>query len=175
MGLSIILTTLLNTTNFTSPDLCADVYADATGQPYTDAIGQTWARFCEWTGPDAPELDLDVCCMIGGDTASCTLPDPKGRCWSGASTRYCEFGEVLATGGVVCYQPFPSACDLGFCVDVQPPGSGPVENGLCCWDDDYCTEVENGQDIIDCATNGGIASFCYYGAQNIDGSVECFD
>jgi hypothetical protein len=50
MGLSIILTTL------TSPDLCADVYVNENGVPYTDALGQTWSRFCESTSWGFREL-----------------------------------------------------------------------------------------------------------------------
>lgn len=173
MGLSIILTTLLTT--LTSPDLCADVYADASGTPYTDAVGQTWSRFCEWTGPSAPVLDLDVCCTFSGDTATCTLPDRKGRCWTGSSKMACEYGDVTSSGAVVCYQPFPSICDFGFCGDVQPPSTGPFEDGLCCWGDGICTEVETVQDIDDCDANGGIAGYCMNGAQNIDGSVDCYD
>ncbi|HLT35385.1 MAG TPA: hypothetical protein VK034_03845, partial [Enhygromyxa sp.] len=63
MQLSIILTTTILTT---SPDLCGDVYVDENGDPYTDGVGQTWSRFCDWTGPSAPVLDLDVCCTISG-------------------------------------------------------------------------------------------------------------
>lgn len=174
MGLSIILTTLL-TTNLSSPDLCADVYVDATGMPYTDAIGQTWSRFCEWTGPSAATLELEVCCAISGDVATCTLPNAHGRCFSGASKKYCEFGDVTSTGGVVCYQPFPSVCDFGFCGEVQPPDSGPVEDLLCCYGDDFCTEVESGQDLFSCDLNGGYSGWCENGTQNVDGTVECFD
>lgn len=171
MGLSTILTTLIITT---SPDLCADVYADATGQPYTDALGQTWSRYCEWTGPNAPVLDLDVCCTISGDNAWCTLPDRNGRCSRGAK-RHCKYGEKTTAGTVACYQPFPSTCDLGFCSDVLPPGGGAVEDLLCCWTSGWCSEIETVEHVIACGDTGGYTSYCFDGAQSADGTVECFD
>ena len=172
MQLSIILTTILLNTN---PDLCADVYVDDDGEPYTDAAGQTWSRFCEWTGPDAPVLDLDVCCTISGDNARCSLPNRKGRCATGSRAYYCEHGEATSTGAVVCYQRFPSICDFGFCGGVLPPNGGPVEDELCCWGGGICTELETMVDVYTCAVNGGYVGFCMDGAQNIDGTVECFD
>jgi hypothetical protein len=172
MQLAIILTTTILTT---PPDLCADVYVDANGQPYTDAVGQTWSRFCDQTGPSAPVLDLDVCCTTSGDNARCSLPDRQGRCSTGSNFYYCQHGEATSTGAVVCYQPLPSICDFGFCGDVLPPGSGPVANALCCWGDGSCTEKETVADIVNCAENGGYLGWCDDGAQNIDGTVECFD
>jgi hypothetical protein len=170
MGLSIILTTLLTTL---TPDLCADVYVDANGVPYTDSVGQTFSRFCDWTGPSTPVLDRDVCCTISGNTATCTLPSTSGRCKTG-SKMYCEYGEATSTGAVVCYQPFPSICDFGFCGDVLPPDSGPLENVLCCWPNGVCTEVVSSADVDDCAS-GGTIGYCKNGALYPDGSVDCFD
>jgi hypothetical protein len=173
MQLSIILTTILLTT-LTSPDLCADVYVDENGEPYTDAVGQTWSRFCDQTGPDAPVLDLDVCCTISGDNARCALPDSNGRCSMG-SKAYCEYGDVASTGAVVCYQPLTSVCDFGFCGDVLPPNGGPLEDGLCCWPSGACTEVQTVEDFVGCGEGGGISGSCWYGAINVDGTVDCFD
>jgi hypothetical protein len=173
MGLSIILTTTLLTT-LTSPDLCADVYTDANGVPYTDAVGQTWSRFCDWTGPSAPVLDRDVCCTISGNTASCTLPSSSGRCKTG-SKMYCEYGEATATGAIICQQPFPSICDFGFCGDVMPPNGGPLENQLCCWPNGVCTEVETAADAGACGAGGGVTGYCKNGAMYPDGTVDCFD
>lgn len=171
MELSIILTTLLNTLT-TTPNLCADVYVDANGTPYTDAAGQTLSRYCEWTGPGAPVLARDLCCTLGSDRASCTLPDRKGRCATG-SKMYCEHGEA-SSSGVVCYQALPSICDFGFCGGVLPPGSGPSENTLCCWAD-ACFEIETVEHIEDCNAGGGWIGYCFDGAQNQDGTVDCFD
>jgi hypothetical protein len=171
MGLSIILTTLLTTL---TPDLCADVYVDASGEPYTDAVGQTWSRFCDQTGPDAPVLARDVCCTISGDTATCRLPDRSGRCSTG-SKAYCKYGEATSSGAVFCYQPLPLVCDLGFCGDVAPPNSGPLEVPLCCWPSGVCTAMLSVDDLQGCDDGGGIYGFCQYGATNEDGTVDCFD
>lgn len=173
MELPIILSALL-TTLTSNPDLCASVYVDADGTPYTDANGLTWSRFCAWTGPDAAVLDADVCCTLAGDTAACTLPNRKGRCSSGSMLYYCEYGEVTSTGGVICQRPYPSICDFGFCGDVLPPGSGPLENSICCWGDS-CFELETVEDILNCDDIGGYGGYCKNGAQSVDGTVECFD
>ncbi|MFO7567098.1 MAG: hypothetical protein R6X02_30920 [Enhygromyxa sp.] len=172
MELSIILTTTLLST---SPDLCADVYLDPDGEPYRDAIGQTFSRFCEWDGPDAPVLDRDVCCTIRGDTARCALPDRKGRCSTDARLYYCAYGETSPKGTVVCYQPLANVCDYGFCTDVRPPDAGPQEDGVCCWPNGTCTNAVVGQDAIDCWDGGGILGNCRLGATNADGTVDCFD
>jgi hypothetical protein len=172
MELSTILTTFLLTTH---PDLCADVYVDDNGRPYMDAIGQTFSRFCEWTGPDAPVLDRDVCCAVSKDGARCSLPDRKGRCATGSRLYYCEHGEVVSTGGVVCYQPLVNVCDFGFCGNVAPPNAGPLEDGVCCWPSGACTNVGVSQEVIDCVEGGGILGNCKLGATNLDGTVDCFD
>jgi hypothetical protein len=172
MGLSIILTTLLTT--LTNPDLCANVYVDENGVPYTDAIGQTWSRFCDWTGPSTPVLDRDVCCTISGDDATCTLPSSNGRCKTG-SKMYCEYGEVLSTGVVICQQPFPSICDFGFCGDVLPPNSGPLEDDICCFPNGACINVITVDDLVACNNGGGIDGYCEDGVTNVDGTVDCFD
>jgi hypothetical protein len=173
MQISIILTTLLNTFA-TSPNLCAEVYLDANGDRITDAAGQTFSRYCEWTGPASPVLDADVCCVFDGDDASCTPPDRYGRCRVG-SKMYCEYGEVTRAG-VLCYQPFPSICDFGYCAgDVAPPDSGGLEGGLCCWGNGTCTELETSADSVACVDNGGYAGYCIDGVQNEDGTTTCFD
>lgn len=173
MELTTILTTILKVFA-TSPDLCGDVYVDDDGNPYVDALGQTLSRYCEWTGPDAPTLDSDVCCAIEGDTAACVLPDSNGRCSIG-SMMYCKYGEVTELGAV-CYQPFPSVCDLGYCdTGVLPPDLGPIEDALCCWPGGSCTEVETGAQGLECVAGAGTVGFCMDGVQNEDGTIECFD
>ena len=133
----IIVTTILNIFA-TTPDLCAEVYLDEYGEPWTDAIGQTLSRYCEWTGPDAPVLDADVCCTIDADVASCWLPDTGSDCQTG-SEWYCEYGEAIA-GGVVCYRPYPSTCDQGLCVKAPalPPD---VQAQLICCDGGSCQNI----------------------------------
>ena len=172
MTLSIILTTVLNTFA-TSPDLCADVYLDSTGEPLTDAIGQTFARFCQWTGPDAPWFNADVCCIHDAAGAACWLPEREGQCSAG-SMHYCEHATVTSTGGVVCYQSFPSACEFGHCEEAGPSTTPePLGDIICCEGD--CTEVETAAQLGDCIDNNGYLAWCEHGIQNVDGTVDCFD
>lgn len=157
-----------------SPDLCAEPYLDITGTPCTDSIGQTLSRYCEWSGPDVPVLDRDVCCSFAGDSAACWLPASGSGCASGSVARYCEYGDVLTEGAVVCYQPFPSACDLGHCVNApaQPPD---VQADLICCNAGGCRELAVNVQAWDCEDNGGIVSWCADGFSNVDGTVTCFD
>ena len=170
MNPAIIVTTLLNIFA-TSPDLCSEVYLDSDGSPLVDSIGQTVARYCEWTGPDAPVLDADVCCEIDG-AAACWLPDRDGYCSVG-SLWHCMYGEVDASQGVVCYQPFASACDHGHCVELPelPP---PTQADLLCCSPGTCQEIAPAQ-MWDCDDNGGTLWYCQDGMSNADGSVTCFD
>ena len=173
MTLSIILTTVL-TTFATSPDLCADVYLDSASEPLTDAIGQTFARFCQWAGPNAPLFNSDVCCIYDAAGAACWLPDREGQCSAG-SKHYCEHATVTSTGGVVCYQSFPSACEFGHCqepeLSITP---GPLADTICCENGD-CTEIEIASELWDCFDGNGYVTWCEHGIQNVDGSVDCFD
>ncbi|HLT40386.1 MAG TPA: hypothetical protein VK034_29105 [Enhygromyxa sp.] len=169
MQLTAILTTILQFFA-TSPDLCADVYVDANGDPYTDSIGQTLSRYCQWTGFEAPVLNSDVCCSIDHDGAACSLPDSNGRCQFG-SRMFCRYGKATRLG-VVCYQPFPSACRAGYC--VQPPEVPPPThaNLACC--NGSCFEIDP-DSIPDCKGSGGTLLWCYDGVSNADGSITCFD
>ena len=170
MKITIILTTLLNTFA-SSPDLCAESYLDPSGDPWTDAIGQTLSRYCTWTGPDAPVLDAEVCCNIEADTASCWLPNREGNCKMG-SKWYCEHGEELASG-VVCYRPYPDACELGYC--VQTPTLPPeVQEDLLCCNPGACQGIAPA-DMMDCEGLGGTITWCHDGMSNVDGTVTCFD
>jgi hypothetical protein len=171
MELSTILTSILKIFA-TNTDLCADVYVDATGEPYTDSIGQTLPRYCQWTGPDAPILNRDVCCDIHDGVAACVLPTSTGGCSIG-SRYYCKYGQA-SIAGVVCYQPFPDACALGFC--VQPPEVPPPVQAVmiaCCSAGGACVEIDVLKDEdLDCQ---GKIAVCDYGASNEDGTVTCFD
>jgi hypothetical protein len=168
MELSTILTSILKIFA-TSPDLCADVYVDATGEPYTDSIGQTLPRYCQWTGPKAPVLNRDVCCDIHDGVAACVLPTSAGRCSIG-SRYYCKYGEASGAG-VVCYKPFPDACGLGFC--VQPPEVPPPVQALiaCCSAGGACVEIDPWGDL-EC---GGTIIGCLDGVSNEDGTITCFN
>jgi hypothetical protein len=172
MQLTTILTTIF-AIFATNPDLCAEVYVDANGQPSTDAAGQTLSRYCQPAGPDAPVLASDLCCTIAGDEAACVFPDAEGRCSTGSKV-YCEYGE-LTRAGVICQQPFPSACEFGFCETVQPPDLGPIEDLICCWSDGSCTELEAHPQTVACHEGGGYTWWCDDGVQNTDGTIDCFD
>jgi hypothetical protein len=170
--LSIILSTLLSTFSTTTvPDLCDYVYLDASGEPITDSVGQTLSRFCKWTGPDAPVWNANVCCTFDADGAACTRTNSRGSCSTG-KRHYCEHGEAVTGGGVVCYQPLPSMCGAGLCVEAPPiiPEAQMSSTYIACCDGPcHLIDVEA---IFDC--EGEILA-CNYGMSNADGSVECWD
>jgi hypothetical protein len=169
MQLSIILVTLLN--HFTtSPDLCAEPYLGVTGEPFTDSIGQTLSRYCQWTGPNVPVLDSDVCCVLDEDSAACTLPNRYGRCSVGVK-RYCKYGQA-SSAGVVCYQPFQDACQAGFCVQM-PEVPPPVQADLACCNGGGCVPIAT-QELDECEETGTI-TWCSDGVTNDDGTITCFD
>jgi hypothetical protein len=172
MTLSIILlTTVLNNFASRTPNLCDDVYLDSNGSAYTDWLGQTLSRYCAWTGPDAAVWDANVCCTIDDDGASCSPTDVNGRCWSGLKM-YCEYGAAVSGGGVVCYQPFPSMCDSGLCVqapDVPPPGLAIYL--ACCGESGICQLIYDEQ-MGQCQ---GYFLACEFGALHDDGTVDCYD
>jgi hypothetical protein len=174
MKLSIILATILSNFAITATNLCDDVYLDADGDPVTDWVGQTLSRYCEWTGPDAPVWNANVCCTIDADGAACSQTI-RGRCPTGSKLMYCEHGAAMPLGGVTCYQPFPSACDAGFCVEASdtPPLTGVlVEFIMCCSPGGACQYVQSGEGW-DCQ---GELLACEYGSTDANtGSVECFD
>ena len=174
MTISIVLTTVLATFATGTPNLCDDVYLDSTGAPYVDSIGQMLARFCEWSGPNAPVWDADACCTFVGDTANCSATDGYGRCASGQKKVYCEHGAVDSVGAVTCYQPFPDACGMGFCVeppDVPPPSQ---ESAACCTSGGVCQSAHP-YDFPDCEAIGGTWVYCYNGVENEDGTLDCWD
>ena len=168
---TVALTTLLTLFAIDSQDLCADVYLDLTGAPLVDAGGQSVSRYCEWTGPNPPVWDADVCCTIDDDSAACTTVNVDGRCDTG-ERMYCEYGEEIA-GGVVCYQPFDSACDHGLCVQApeEPP---PVVAELMCCNGGGCVPIVPTQ-IEDCWDSESIILWCNHGETSADGSITCYD
>lgn len=172
MQLSIILSTLLSNFATTTPNLCDIVYTDAAGSPYTDTTGQSLARYCKWTGPQAPVWDANICCDIDEDGATCAVPDTTGRCGVGEKV-YCEYGARVA-GGVICYQPLPGMCDAGLCLEVAevpPPGLAML---ACCGAGGACQPLSEDL-IVACLENGGTFLSCENGVENIDGTMECWD
>jgi hypothetical protein len=173
MKLSIVLATLLSTFATTVPDLCDVVFLDANGDPVTDTVGQTLARFCEWKGPDVPVWNANVCCTFSNDAAHCTRTNARGRCPTGTATKYCEFGQLAADGSVSCFQPFPDACQAGWC--IEPPQTIPEAQMsdmiMCCSAGGACQYVlqdnpENCQ---------GKLLACDHGWVDNDGNIECYD
>jgi hypothetical protein len=173
MKLSFILSTLLSTFSTTTvPNLCDDVYLDANGDPITDSVGQTLARFCKWMGPDAPIWDANVCCTFDADGAACTRTNSRGGCSTG-NKYYCEHGEAVGRVGVVCHQPFPSMCDAGLCVDAPPILPEPQMShylACCAPGGSPCYLVEP-DTVFDCV--GSLVN-CDFGVSNENGTVECW-
>lgn len=169
MAITTLLSTLL--ISFANPpDLCDAVYTDALGVPYTDSTGQTLSRYCEWTGPDAPVWDDDVCCSIVDEVALCWPTSSGGGCPSGISKMYCEYGTRTLDGGVLCYQPFASACDAGWCVEApEMPLPIPIDFYVLCCGSGGCQFVEP-MTVGNCQ---GELLGCLYGISNSDGTVEC--
>lgn len=171
MELSTILASILKIFA-TSPDLCAEVYLDANGEPWTDSIGQTLSRYCQWTGPRAPRLRSHVCCDITNGVAACVLPDPSGACSIG-SPYSCKYGKA-SSDGVICLQPFPDTCAMGQCVKL-PEVPPPTQANLLCCTNSACQEIKGGTAMELCEGNGGILSWCDFGTSNEDGTVTCYD
>ncbi|PRP97676.1 hypothetical protein ENSA5_31830 [Enhygromyxa salina] len=170
MELTTLLTTLLTTFAIYSPDLCDDVYLDPSGAPITDAVGQTLSRYCEWAGPDVPVWADDICCTIRDGEAQCTLTRRDGDCDVG-EPKYCEYGEETAAG-VVCYQPFPSMCDHGWCIAPPPvPKAELAALVACCTSGGACQLVVIGT-TDQCQ---GELLACEHGVSNGDGTVDCFE
>ena len=160
------------------PDLClVQVLRDAAGEPYVDSRGVRLSSHCVWTGPEAPVWDSEVCCTFDSSGAGCQVPDPDtAECGADHARFWCGRGQPVPGGGFVCYQPFPSACALGFCQGGSPPPGSrapdepPVGDVVCCiggvcwpWDDRPGYECD------------GEFTWCDDGYSKEDGTVECFD
>ena len=132
--------------------------------------GRTLSRYCEWTGPDAPALEANICCTLDGDTAHCELANLRGYCRTGVRM-WCSHGEVdSATGRVSCMQVFPDACDAGLCVQA-PPEAPQAWDGVLCCGPGGCVPVEYGE-AGDC---DGDFFICEWGMSLPDGTVECLE
>lgn len=162
-----------------SPDLCAERWTNASGEPIEDASGMSISVFCE-PAIDPPLLRAEVCCVIDQD-ASCSLPDANERCAKGMKF-WCEHGELVGDE-VTCQQPGPDACALGACSasDIDTPNTTMLEDTswLCCNDAfDECVHVADGpgpfppEEAEACFTGNIVV--CTWGATNLDGTVDCF-
>jgi hypothetical protein len=125
---------------------------------------------CEYTGPDAPKFDGEVCWSRStGVHAKGTAPCPAGQ-WQ----YYLDYGQIVdpITNEVAGYIPLDWACSHpGLCTPgFAPPGSGPQEQVLCCeWG--VCVPIAD----VMCNNDYSILVFCFDGVTNTDGTVECFE
>ena len=166
---------LSNTSSAASPELCKQAILTEIGQPYMDSVGQTISRWCE-PHTNAPVWGSEVCCELG-DEAHCVLPEADGGCDVGAAYS-CEYGEQVGDE-VVCYQPGPDACEMGFCAD-EVIGEGletRTTTWLCCQGDFDFLECRwagdtKDNDIPVVACSGWLA-ICNWGWTNLDGTVSC--
>ena len=152
-----------------APNLCDDAYLNAAGEPFADSTGRTLSRYCEWTGPDAPVLESNVCCSVSDDAAYCELANLRGYCAKG-TRMWCERGEVDSSSGrVTCMQAFPSVCGAGLCVQAPPDAPQGYNQMLCCTAGG-CVPIEWG----DLSCEGSYLA-CNWGMSLPDGTVECFE
>ena len=163
-----LLTILTSSLLGAAPNLCDDAYLNAAGEPFADSTGRTLSRYCEWTGPEAPTLESNVC-SITDESADCKLANLRGYCATG-TRMWCERGDVdSSTGRVTCMQAFPSACEAGQCVQAPPDAPQGYHQMLCCTVNG-CVAVEIGHTGCE-----GTYLSCNWGMSLPDGTVECFE
>lgn len=124
------------------------------------------SKICEYTGPNAPLLDADVCLDAAGQVRL------KGStpCAAGAVPFHARYGEIYEPLAqlVVAYIPLESACSQGLCAQLPDGASPPEESteevicciGAICWPGLTCE---------------GTLFWCNDGVSNEDGTVTCFD
>lgn len=123
---------------------------------------------CTYTGPDAPELNANVC--FGRKTGVRLMG--TASCPSGSWPFYVSYGELVdpTTNEVAAYVPLDDACAKpGICVQGPPPPDA-QEFPMC------CTGNASGEETcyhgVSC---GGQLYFCWDGVSNADGTVSCFE
>ncbi|MFV8754942.1 hypothetical protein ACNOYE_30710 [Nannocystaceae bacterium ST9] len=123
---------------------------------------------CEYTGPDAPVLGVNVC--WSRSTSTSTLMT-GATCPTGGWPYTVKYGLVDPLSGVVTgFVPLDDACSRpGLCSPgyLAPPNTW-TSAAMCCIDG-VCWPWEF---VGGCA---GEVLFCANGASNEDGTVECFD
>ena len=162
--------------NAAPPDLCDEPVLTVDGDVYEDVTGLTISRWCE-PHTDPPEWGAPVCCTVKGDVECVPMPT-TGRCKIGAPFT-CDYGEQIGER-VACYQPGPSACEIGLCAEYEWDFpqiwaatlwvccTGIVSDLLC----NFAGETNNGEPPdSDC---GGYIAICNWGQSNLDGTVTCF-
>jgi hypothetical protein len=123
---------------------------------------------CDWSGPDAPRLSIDVCWSSStGVKVKGTAPCPLGQ-----KPYYAAYGEVIdpSAGSVQAYAPLDWACDTaGLCL-AGPPPDGATEMAICC-EFGVCVDLA----IVPCNSNNSIAMMCTSGVSNQDGTIDCYE
>jgi hypothetical protein len=119
---------------------------------------------CQYTGPDAPKLTIDVCYIAEVGEARV-----KGAsdCPTGSWPYEIAYGEIIdpLLGTVLPYAPLDDACEAGHCVENVLHDAG-QEYPMCC---------ENGGPCWPGGTCGGALYWCNDGVCNEDGTITCFD
>lgn len=144
--------------------LAAPLVVQASGYRY---LCTSTRRVCEYTGPDAPYLNADVCY---GSASGVVLKGIK-PCPTGTWPYHVEHGEVVdpITNTVAAYVPLDDACSQpGLCIDGPPP-AGAQEHPMCCTSDSQGNET-----CYDGASCGGTLWWCADGVCNDDGTITCF-
>lgn len=126
------------------------------------------AGACEWSGPDAPKFDGDVC----WDSTGLLTAKGTADCQSGSWPYFLAYGEVIdpLTGEVQAYAPLDDACTASsVCVEGPPPPGAQAEPICCEWG--VCVPL----DEVPCNSSTSVAYMCSDGVTNQDGSVTCFE
>ncbi|EDM76666.1 hypothetical protein PPSIR1_38099 [Plesiocystis pacifica SIR-1] len=124
------------------------------------------SKVCEYTGPNAPVLDADVCL---DPTGTVRLKGSAG-CSHAEIPFHARFGEVYEPLQqlVVAYIPLQSACTVpGLCEakEEYSPNTGTAQ-ALCCINGVCWPGIDGCQ---------GTLMWCDDGVCNEDGTVTCFE
>lgn len=122
---------------------------------------------CEYTGPDAPLLQANVCY---GSAIGVRLM--TGSCPSGSWPYYVEHGEVVdpITNQVAAYVSLYDACTKANLCVAGPPPPGAEAFPMCCK-----KNAQGGETCYDGGGCGGTMWWCNDGVCNEDGTVTCFN
>jgi len=139
---------------------------DAHATTYRDLCGSVPSA-CQYTGPDAPVLVVNVC---WSHSTSTSMLMTGATCPTGSYPYAVKYGVTDPYSKIVtAFVPLDDACSRpGLCKPgyLAPPttwtGSVICCNGGTCWPNE------------DLSCDGELL-FCSYGASNDDGTVECFD
>ena len=119
-----------------------------------------------------PAWNADVCCTFTSDAAHCSKTNARGRCPTSTSKRYCEHGSLASDGAVTCFQPFPDACEAGWCIEAPEliPEAQMISMIMCC-NGGACQYVQLGQS----GNCQGELLACMYAIEYADGTVQCLE